>query len=53
MGSVDGCRPETVKEERSARGKWAYVYLAEILSVFGYAKVGVGVLRVERLSLIV
>lgn len=27
----------TVKKERSARGKWAYVYLAEILSGFGYA----------------
>lgn len=28
---------ETVKKERSAGVKWAYVYLAEILSGFGYA----------------
>lgn len=36
-----GLEPENVKEPRSARGKWACVYLAENLSGLGFAR-GVG-----------
>lgn len=43
---------ENVKERSS--GKWAYVYLAETLSGFGYTKVDVGLMKnVEMLNLIV
>lgn len=36
-----GLEPENAKEQRSVRGKWAYVYLAENLSGFGFSR-GVG-----------
>lgn len=33
-----GLEPENVKEQRSARGKWACVYLTENLSGFFFFK---------------
>lgn len=49
VGSM-GLGPDSVKE-RSSRGKWACVYLAETLRGFEFAKVDVGLQRgVGRLS---